>query len=91
MESFETSTCPSALPVVTRLAERAGYRTAGHLAVERFRTSVAPITSAAGTATRPASVVNVVNVVDEVSDLSDMTAVKGFATPAGIRSWSPPV
>ena len=50
----------------------------------RNRTTIAPMTAVQGT-TLPASsgcsALDAVNVID----------VKGFGTPAGIRSWSPPV
>ena len=42
----------------------------------RNRTSVAPMTAVQGSA---------------LLVISDVSAVKGFGTPAGIRSWSPPV
>lgn len=79
MESFETSTtCPFALPVVSRGARLAGMWTAqgtGLSVAYRNRTSIAPMTAVKGSALLP------------ISDVD----VDGFGTVAGIRSWSPPV
>ena len=50
----------------------------------RNRTSIAPMTAVQGSA--PSWISPISALVD-----ADVVAVKGFGTPAGIRSWSPPV
>jgi len=80
MESIETSTtCPSALPVVTRAAVVTGTWTAqgtGPSVAYRNRTSIAPMAAVKGSALLP---------------ISDVVAVFDVDGPAGIHSWSPPV
>lgn len=49
----------------------------------RNRTSIAPMAAVQGSA--PSWISPISALVDDVVD------VKGFGTPAGIRSWSPPV
>ena len=48
----------------------------------RNRTSVAPMTAVQGSA---------LPWISDVSAIDTVVDVKGFGTPAGIRSWSPPV
>jgi len=83
MESIETSTtCPSALPVVTRAAVVTGTWTAQGTGVSvayRNRTSIAPMAAVTGSALLP------------ISDVVDVARIEGFGASAGIRSWSPPV
>jgi len=86
MESFETSTtCPFALPAVAPGSVVTGTWTAqgtGESVAYRNRTSIAPTTAVQGSA---------LPWISDVSAVDTVVDVKGFGTPVGIRSWSPPV
>jgi len=63
----------------------------------RNRTSIAPMTAVQGSAPSwisdgsTASTDRTDRTDVNVSAIDSVVAVKGFGTPAGIRSWSPPV